>query len=255
MKIFSKKLTGSFYLICGVISLINGIASKIYTVGFSDFFLVLSIPLMGLGIYERWFLKQNSSKILKSLVSLIHIGTFLAFISFFLLEILIINSSFARETTKADYIVVLGAGIRGEEPSHTLYKRLEKSLDLINTYADTKVVVSGGQGPGESITEAEAMKRYLVSKGVSPERIIKEEKSTNTFENLKYTKELINPNNKNISITIVTSNFHMLRSKLLAKRFGFVSYGYSSEILKQLIPTYFVREYIALMKSFIFDIP
>jgi uncharacterized SAM-binding protein YcdF (DUF218 family) len=255
MKVFSKKSTGLFYLIAGILSLINGIASKLCTVGFANFFLVLSIPLITLGVYELWFLNQNSSKILKLLVSLIHIGTFLVFISFIALETLIISSSFSKETKKPDYIVVLGAGIRGEEPSHALYKRLEKSLELINTYKDIKVIVSGGQGPGESITEAEAMKRYLVSNGVSPERIIKEEKSTNTFENLKFTKALINPDNKSISITIITSNFHMLRSKLLAKRFGFVSYGYSSEILIQLIPTYFVREYIALIKSFVFDIP
>jgi uncharacterized SAM-binding protein YcdF (DUF218 family) len=255
MRIFSKKSTGLFYLIGGMLSFINGIASKICTVGFANFFLVLSIPLVALGIYELWLLNQNSSKLLRLLVSLIHICTFLVFISFIILETLIISSSFSKETNKPDYIVVLGAGIRGVEPSHALYKRLEKSLDLINTYKDIKVVVSGGQGPGESIPEAEAMKRYLVSNGVSPERIIKEEKSTNTFENLKFTKAIIDPDNKNVSITIVTSNFHILRSKLLASRFGFVSYGYSSKILPQLIPTYFVREYIALLKSFIFDIP
>jgi uncharacterized SAM-binding protein YcdF (DUF218 family) len=257
MKILCKKNIGIIYLIAGLLSFINGVAAKYYSVSFSSFFLVISIPLIALGCFEVLILNKNTPKPLKVFISTIHIGTLLLIISFIIIESLIITSAIKRENKKPDYIVILGAGLRGEIPSHTLYKRLETSLNLINEYKDVKIILSGGQGPGETITEAEAMKRYLLEKGVSSDRIIKEDKSTSTLENLEFTKNIITSleSKTNPKITIVTSNFHMFRSKILAGRVGFSSYGYPAEILPSLIPTYFIREYMALIKTLIFDWP
>lgn len=254
---YKKNTMGILYLVLGICSFINGLAAKIYSVSFSNFFLVLAIPLICLGSLEVLIINEKTPKLIKKLISIIHIGTFLLLISFVVVEALIISSAFRKENKRPDYIVVLGAGLRGETPSHTLYKRLESSLSIINKHKDTKIILSGGQGPGETITESEAMKRYLVEKGVSVDRIIKEDKSTSTLENLVYTKKIIASldNKTTPTITIVTSNFHMFRSKILAARVGLNSYGYPAEILPTLIPTYFVREYLALIKSLIFDLP
>jgi uncharacterized SAM-binding protein YcdF (DUF218 family) len=257
MRINFKTQMGVFYLTVGILFLINGILTKIFSVTFSSFFLALSLPLIGLGLFEIIILKKHSSKLIKKLIFLIHLATFIIFISFIALEAAIIHSGFKVDITKPDYIVILGAGLHGETPSHALSKRLEKSLNIINLHKDVKIIVSGGQGPGESITEAEAMKKFLVAHGVSPDRIIKEDKSTNTLENINFTKNTIASldNKSTHSITIITNNFHMCRSKLLAKRFGFSTYGYPAEIHPGLMPTYFIREYIALGKSLVFDFP
>ena len=120
---------------------------------------------------------------------------------------------------------------------------------------DVKIVVSGGKGPGESITEAEAMERFLIKHGVAKKQIIKEEKSTSTLENLKFTTEILEglENKENIEVTIVTNNFHVFRAKFLAQRQGLKVYGYPAPLHPMLVPTCFVREYLAVINSFIFD--
>lgn len=157
---------------------------------------------------------------------------------------------------KTDYLVILGAGLNGDKLSLSLLKRMEKSVEYLKLNPDSTVVVSGGQGPNETISEAEAMKRYLVSNGIKEEQIIKEDKSTNTMENLKFTKKKLDEVNKkegNYEITIVTSGFHMFRSKILAARNGFKAHGYPSSTYAVLIPNFYIREYFAVIKSFIFD--
>ena len=77
---------------------------------------------------------------------------------------------------KPDYVIVLGAGLRGSEISASLLYRLNSALEFNKLYPDVKIIVSGGQGPGEDLTEAEAMKNYLISNGIDKELIIKEEK-------------------------------------------------------------------------------
>jgi uncharacterized SAM-binding protein YcdF (DUF218 family) len=89
------------------------------------------------------------------------------------------------QTHDVDYIVVLGAGLRGSKPSITLKQRLDASLNYISSHKDIPIIVSGGQGPGDDISEAEAMKDYLTSNGGSKERIVLESKSTSTEENLQ----------------------------------------------------------------------
>lgn len=180
----------------------------------------------------------------------------LSIISFLIIEAFIIINSHGNDTDKVDYVVVLGAGLYGETPSPTLHYRLNTALEYIRQYPDVKVVVSGGQGPDELITEAEAMKRFLLKHGVREEQIIKEDKSTNTMENLAFTRKVINDPKEKLKILIVTSEFHMFRSKMLARRSGFIPYGKcapSPAYHKSLKLYYFLREYFAVIKSLIFD--
>lgn len=101
------------------------------------------------------------------------------------------------------------------------------------------------------------MKLYLVNKGISEDRLLLEQKSTSTLENLTFCSDLIRKtyNKNNYKITIVTSNFHMYRAQLISKKLGISSYGYSADIANYVKPTYFTREYFALLKSIIFDKP
>lgn len=84
-------------------------------------------------------------------------------------------------------VMVFGCYVRGEEPGRTLTTRLDAALSLLKRYPNADCIVSGGQGSNEAISEAEAMRRYLVSRGIAEKRITLEDRSTNTSKNLEYT--------------------------------------------------------------------
>ena len=99
------------------------------------------------------------------------------------------------------------------------------------------------------------MKRYLVNNGIEENRIIMEDESTNTFENLKYTRDIIRglDEKEDYRVLIVTNKFHLFRAKFLAKRLGMVPYGLPARIPPSVIVQSYIREYFAVIKSFIFD--
>lgn len=175
--------------------------------------------------------------------------------SFLIIEGLILHASFLEERPETDYVVLLGAGLRGDQLSQTLGLRLDKCLWYLREHPRATVIVSGGQGPDEYISEAEAMKSYLVVNGIAEYRILLEDKSTSTFENLLYTKMVLERMGvEENRILIITSDFHMFRAKLLALRIGFVPYGASAQSVNYLKPYYYFREYFVVLKSMFFDI-
>ncbi|ERI94802.1 hypothetical protein HMPREF1982_00727 [Clostridiales bacterium oral taxon 876 str. F0540] len=226
-----------------------------YGVTFSKFFAVLGaiLILVGLGViflYDKISIYKNSNaaRILKGITALF-------LVSFIIIEGLIIYNGSKTDSAKVDYLVVLGAGLWGDTPSLALRQRLDESIEFIKDNPDTKIVLSGGKGPGETITEAEGMKRYLISKGIDERLLIKEERSTSTKENMKFTKELLKQadGRDKIRIKIITNNFHMFRAKLLGKNNGFIVYGQPAPLHPLLVPAYYIREYLAVIKSFVFD--
>ncbi|MBU3177374.1 YdcF family protein [Clostridium estertheticum] len=251
------KTKGYIYIILGVLCEIYYIGTIIFggIVTFAWFYLGVGIVLITLGLKER----KNKKKYMLirpgKIKNMVKICFLLALVSVVIIEGLIIQSAVSKYKGKSDYLMILGAGIRGEVPSTALYQRLYASLEYIAINPDVKIVVSGGRGSGESITEAEAMKRFLIKHGVSENNIIKEERSTNTFENMKFTMQILKNLDKkeNIEVTVVTNNFHMFRAKFLAQRQGLKVYGYPATLHPMLVPTCFAREYLAVINSFIFD--
>jgi len=241
-----------------------GLLCEVYFIGtilfygrvtFAEFYFGLGVLLIVIGLFKRKSKKEYMLIKPGKVKAAIKICFSICLASFVIIEALIIQSAISTHMEKRDYLVILGAGIRGEVPSKALFQRLYTSLEYIKMNPNVKIVVSGGRGPGESITEAEAMQRFLINHGVEKNQIIKEEKSTNTLENMKFTAKVLEKFEKkeNIEIVIVTNNFHMLRSKFLAHRQGLRAYGYPAPLLPMLAPTYFVREYFAVIKSFVFD--
>lgn len=154
-----------------------------------------------------------------------------------------------------DYLVVLGAAVRGTEPTLSLEHRLQKADDYLSKNPLSKVIVSGGRGDGEDISEAECMKRYLVSHGIDPDRIIKEEKSTSTMENLSFSKKIIEDEGGDISsVAILSSPYHLYRAKYMARSLGYIDpagvacvYGYPVYTLGM-----FIREAFGVTHMWIF---
>ncbi len=118
-------------------------------------------------------------------------------------------------------LIVLGAGLRGETPSRVLRYRLDKAVQYHKMNPEAYLVVSGGRGPYESITEAEGMRRYLVGQGVAEEKIVCEERATSTYENFLYSKELLDKLlEKPYKTAFVTNQFHVYRAGRIAQKAG-----------------------------------
>ena len=152
-----------------------------------------------------------------------------------------------------DVVLVLGAGIKGEQVSPLLQKRLDKAIEYHAKNPDAVIIVSGGKGPQEGITEALAMERYLTSQGIPAEQIIKEEKATSTLENFKFTIEILEKEMpEDFSIVFVTSDFHIYRAKMLSQQFGLSAGHISSPIAWHSVPVSYIREMMAVLQLWIF---
>lgn len=121
-----------------------------------------------------------------------------------------------------DAVIVLGAGIHGETPSLTLKKRLDTAVEYYNKNPNAVIVVSGGQGPQESITEALAMERYLLERGIPGEKILKEERATSTKENFVFSKEILDSYfDGEYRVAFITDDYHVYRASRHAAAAGF----------------------------------
>lgn len=146
------------------------------------------------------------------------------------------------------YLIVLGAKVNGEEMSLSLLYRAQKALEYLKENPDTIVIVTGGQGEGEGITEAEALNRFFSENGIDEDRILKEDRSTSTYENVKFTKELYDIE----EAVIVSNDFHLYRSIILADKVGIKGYPLAAETPRVVKTSLFIREYAAILKMKIF---
>ena len=148
--------------------------------------------------------------------------------------------------------VVLGCRVYGERPSLMLVRRLEAAKEYLDENPDADCILSGGMGEGESISEAECMKQYLTSKGISADRIFMEDKSTTTKENLIFSRNIIEANGLSQTVTLVTDGYHQKRAEMLAENLDIHPYNISGYTSWYIIPTYWVREWFGLLYYGIF---
>lgn len=130
-------------------------------------------------------------------------------------------SVIASSSTNADNqstVIVLGCAVYGETPSIMLKARVDSAYDYLFENKNSVAVLSGGQGDGESISEAECMYRLLTEKGIDPNRLFKEEQSTNTSQNIYNSKQIILKNNLSTNVAIVSSDFHLKRASMIAQK-------------------------------------
>jgi uncharacterized SAM-binding protein YcdF (DUF218 family) len=146
-------------------------------------------------------------------------------------------------------MIILGAKLNRDQLSLTLKNRMDVALTYLRNNPSTQVIVSGGQGADELISEAEAMKSYLIQNQIEASRIQTEAESTSTFENIKFSKKLL----QGEQIVLVSNDFHVLRAKLIANRQGLVVDTLAAPTPKSVRVQLYVREYFALIKSFLLD--
>ena len=188
------------------------------------------------------------------------IPKWLKIIFFSVLCIALILSSFLyfygktdNVTYDEDAVIVLGAGLRGARPSSTLKGRLNAAFEYHQSNPDALIVVSGGKGHDEDIAEALAMEIYLVKRGVPKEKIVKEEKSTSTYENFVFSKEILDGLlGDDYKIAYISNDYHVFRAGRISKDAGFekATHAHSDTIWHSVLPGT-LRECIGVMKYYI----
>ncbi len=195
----------------------------------------------------------KSARIIRTaLTSLVCLG--LAF--FAVIEVFVISSAHTDKDAEAPYLIVLGAGVNGTEPSLSLLERLQAAKQFLDSNPETTAIVSGGQGAGESISEAECMRRWLVENGISNNRIIMEDKSTSTYENLKNSLEIIRKYGGDTTgrVAVLSGEYHIYRAKYYAKQLGADAAGVAAHTAYPVLRTnYFIREAFAVAYMWIFE--
>lgn len=208
---------------------------------------LLGAFLLVLGLFYGRFPK----KILRGLQVMLFAG------SVFLFTMAMIIRSGAKDAVSfdEDIAVILGSGIDGTKPTPMLEARLEKAVLYFEKNPKVLFIVCGGQGHGEDIAEALAMQRYLISKKIPADRIILEDKSRNTHENLLNAKEILKTLEqkgiKTDKTVIITSDFHMYRAKKTAQNLGLSPKGMSAPLDWYMRPGTFLRETLSLLKFWI----
>ena len=169
---------------------------------------------------------------------------------FLLVEGLILSQFSASPGAGADVCIILGAQMKETGPSDVLQRRLDRALEYLQANPETLVVVSGGQGDNEPVSEARGMRDYLVARGITEERILMEDASTDTWENLDYSARLIDK--KEDSVVIVTNNFHVFRAVFIAEKQGYQAVqGMAASTHRGNVLNNLLREFFGVMKDFL----
>lgn len=149
-------------------------------------------------------------------------------------------------------VVVLGCKVKNGAPSLMLRRRLDAAYAYLTEHPDVPVIVCGGQGDDEAISEAQCMYDYLISKGIDSERIIQENTSTSTYENLRNAQAILDEQDWEHRVTIVTDAFHQLRASMIADGLKLETDHVSAYTSWYLLPTYWVREWLGVCYQFVF---
>jgi uncharacterized SAM-binding protein YcdF (DUF218 family) len=239
-----------FCLLIGILSLFYyGIIVSYagFSSSFSWFWLLVGIGCFVFSILLHYIIKHEIvlPKYLRMAAIMIVAAGFSIFA---LVEGAIIYHANQKADANVEYLIVLGAQVRGTRITKTLKKRLDTAVTYLKDNPKTIAIVSGGQGAGEDITEAEAMRKYLLEQGITEDRIRKEEQSTNTDKNIRFSKAIIQ--DENAEVAIVTNGFHVYRALQIAKKQGFQNVrGLAAPSDARLLINYYVREVFGVIKD------
>lgn len=148
----------------------------------------------------------------------------------------------------ADFIIIHGSGLINGKVPPLLASRLEKAIEVYNAGGSTATLIpSGGQGADESRSEASAMAEYLIAKGIPPKNVVPEAESATTYENMANSKRIIEQRSQAPGkVLFVTSNYHVFRTALIARKVGLDAHGIGSRTAGYYLPSAIIREFIAI---------
>lgn len=254
-------------IVLGILCLLYFLVLLAKGVDFSIVWLPAGILLLAIGFY--WIYRCGHPRGFRiPTVLCVMLGILLAvgLALFAAVEGCIVKTMFIRPEPDLEYIIVLGAQVKGETPSKALKKRLQAAENYMRDNQKTRAVLSGGKGDGEDISEAECMYRYLTQAGIEKERLLVEDQSTTTLENLRFGAKIIEDDLRTKQagganeirevsamerkVGVLSNNFHVYRAMLLGRKMGYTDfYGIPAGSDYKLQVHYMVREFFALIKE------
>ena len=234
-------MTGIIFLIYGLIVLCILGPNRIF-----NFFYIAAGLFLILFSKCRDTMNDSVRKILSVIILLLAVV-------FIIVETIIITYALKPSEKNADYVIVLGSQIRSDGPSIDFQARLDSAYAYFQENPDSKIICTGAKGPSEPVSEGQGGAEYLIMKGIPKEKILVEDQSFNTYQNLENAAKLISQEGKDPSetgIVVVSASYHLYRAHLLAKRIGFDSVTCKGgHGLWTLQPHYYTREFFALGKE------
>lgn len=246
-----KKSVGAIcFAVLGVLCLLYCLGIALFVGYGTSFFVVWGVLAAACG-FVSFILSRR--RLMKKLPRTFKGGVVMCFaaglLCFAVVEGLICSRFAAKAQPGADYVIVLGAQWKSSGPSYVLKKRLDKALEYLVENPDTYVIVSGGQGSDEPVSEAQGMYEYLIAAGIEEERILQEDKSTNTYENLYNSAALLDKANDRV--VLVTNNFHVFRGEKIAEKMGYAHIeGLAAASYPAMLPNNMLREFLGVIKDF-----
>ncbi len=249
-KLTWDKLRRFFYICLAIFSIVYYGICLLY-VGFAlslGWVWVLIALFSVLRIYMLTKVINGKRKIPKWLSVVYQAIALFCIVIFLIGESLVIFNANSPAPDDLDYVIVLGAGLNGSRPSRPLQQRINTAYEYSISHPDAILILSGGQGPDEAISEAECMRRELISMGIPEERLIKEERSTSTEENIRYSYLILkNRGDDGTKIGVLTNSFHIYRARLQASLQDHYVYGVPALTLFPIGIHYTVREFFGLL--------
>ncbi|MDR1563800.1 MAG: YdcF family protein [Oscillospiraceae bacterium] len=176
-------------------------------------------------------------------------GVYIAGLIFCLIMLCVLFSAQQVKELPANLpVIILGGYVKGDEPSKELAERLDAAVPYLKANPSSSCIVTGGLEPDSQRTEAAVMKEYLVRKGIASERIIEEAEASDTEENIKYSKEILDERNLGKDIVLVTSEYHQYRSQQRAKKHGLKPYPISRKSSIVILPCAYIREILGVIE-------
>lgn len=240
-----KKITFLIFTVLAVLCVVY--SGMVLATGSGTSFFLVWIGLAVLSFlfgYSIWksFWKKVPRLVKGICIAVIAVG----FTAFFIVEGCIISQMHEKGKAGLDYIIVLGAQVRESGPSAALKYRLDEAVEYLEDNPKTICIVSGGQGANEPYSEAEGMAQYLKEQGIDASRILLEDKSLNTEQNMEYSKALIKDG---ASVGIITNDFHLFRAKQIARKYGLDNVcGIAAKSTPVYLPNNMLREFLAEIK-------
>ena len=176
---------------------------------------------------------------------------FVLLVFLYLGGIIMQNGGEQEAVQNVQYVIVLGCKLEGEEPGRCLAARIERATDFLLKNPEVIAVCSGGQGSDEEIPEGEAIRRGLIDHGIANERILVENQSKSTYENFIFSKKIIDEREQGntYKIAFVTNDFHLYRSRRLAKYVGFTAIGLCAPTPRDILLPNLIREVCSVIVS------
>jgi len=151
-----------------------------------------------------------------------------------------------QTATNQNTVIVLGCQIRGSVPSMSLNQRCMAAVKYMNENPDAVAIASGGQGSDEDLSEGQCIFNIMTENGIAPDRIFIEDKSTNTDENIAFSKKIIDEKGLSTDVAVATNEYHEKRAIMICKKNGITAYSVPAPSSKWGKPTFFTREVFAI---------